>query len=214
MTRTADCMNGVGVAVSDTFCNATGLAKPVITQSCDTKIACGCTLTPTDSCPARQHCNIVSLSSTGSCVCDRGWTGSNCSVVDVTASVSSVSALACPNGVIDAFGVCCHREIDVVSGACCGVGESVGMDGRCCRGQLDGCGVCNGTGVTLTSSGVCCATALTPSGECCGVSSPMDSCGVCGGLNACAVSVAMTLHYNGEFAALPSEEDITSARNT
>lgn len=196
-TRAVECVSGQGTTADDTFCTSIGLAKPVVnaSQPCDTNVACGCSSTKL-CLGSNQHCTIpsTSQSSSGVCVCDDGWAGINCSVADIT-TFSNPGALAggCPNGIIDTNGTCCDREIDVVSGVCCGDGEVADMHGRCCGSQLDGCGVCNGSGVALTATGACCATPLTASGECCDADEPVDSCGVCGGLNACSAVVKLSL---------------------
>ena len=174
---------GSGDVVADDACAPTpGSSAPVRMQECSAG-PCGCRNVL--DCASRGAHFVCG--GDGECVCEDGWSGSDCSVVLLQPVGTTCSSTA----VVDVNGTCCDSAIDSVTGVCCGSGGVVDGNGRCCSGTVDACGVCGGDGVVMDVSGVCCSHALAPSGLCCDGS--LDSCGVCDGTNDCDALLSLSL---------------------
>lgn len=186
INRTVVCCDDDGSIVSSSLCPS---PRPSSTIACDTGVACICKADL--ECGVHGVCDVVS----GSCGCERGWTGRDCSIVDYL-STSTTSGDTC-DGVRDARGICCSYGIDAVTGVCCNPSDVMTRDGRCCDGMLDGCGECNGDGVGVDSEGTCCKTPISPMGRCCDGMGGLDNCGVCGGTNSCSASVRVSVDGDG-----------------
>lgn len=188
--REVTCKNLNDTAVNSTLCANSG-ARPSSHDVCDTGVPCECTI---DSNCTNTH--ALCDGGTHTCRCSAGWTGTSCAIVELGVSTGFLFNSSDPErqcaGVVDTNGVCCAGPIDRVTGACCGVNDSVSAAGRCCAGVLDACGVCGGNGIAVDVTGQCCASPLSPAGLCCGAAGT-DSCGVCSGLNECPAVVSVQI---------------------
>ena len=139
----------------------------------------------------------------GECWCASGWAGWDCNTFATIGPPVMADGEPCAYGKEKDKGFQCCSAVDAVTHTCCGSGEILGADSRCCPvALLDGCGVCNGTGVALDGAGVCCYTAVAADGKCCDDAHPLDSCGVCGGANECAAVVRIYLPFPSEYVAM------------
>ncbi len=180
--RTVVCRSSSGAVAMDSACAP---VKPPAMERCglgDSEASATCLCLHDSDCgDLHRVCAPGSASSTsGACVCGRGWGGMDCTIpMSIT--------VPCPEGVVDVDGQCCRGFVHAMTGKCCeGDGTVVDKDGLCCGVgvHLDACGVCGGTGVAVDVQGVCCSTPLPPSGVCCR-SGALDDCGVCDGDNQC-----------------------------
>ncbi|CAD7703934.1 unnamed protein product [Ostreobium quekettii] len=150
-------------------CQGRGLSRPAHTEFCNTF---PCTVASskrklmqedgrTESCSGRT-CSGRGACVEGDCICQDGYTGKNC-------EKDSAGLLSCPEG-----------SIPDSSGLCCGTGQELDGEGKCCNSTVDACGICGGDGRFIDLSGMCCSAFLDGSGLCC-ASGDMDECGVCDG---------------------------------
>ena len=183
--RAVWCVDYNGTAVPDGLCASAVMPQPAAETACDTGVSCNCGLYGDVVCQ-RAVGNRSTCIGGSVCGCSRGWTGADCTAVDVTATAAVPHcALA-----VDIAGDCCSG-IDATTGLCCPAGVPLDSQGRCCvGGRFDGCGVCNGTGVALDISGQCCRFVLSPTGRCCEDGVALDDCGVCGGANECGITAS------------------------
>ncbi len=189
-TRAVDCVGSDGTVLSRTACErpvtgtSTNIASPEQAESCLLDLG-PCACTNDRDCNSRNG-HLVCLS--GTCVCGKGWGGTDCSV-----TVPMTTAGSCVGGVIDVDAECCLGAVDAVTGKCCPAGSATDRNGACCDNgvPVDACGVCGGSGLVVDVLGACCSSPLPPSGICC-VNATVDSCGVCGGTNSCGMSVSVS----------------------
>ena len=195
-TRRVDCRlaRNDSVVLSNDVCLSVLTTSPATQQSCSAG-ACGCVV----SADCRDLAGHHVCSSRGVCVCEAGWVGSRCDVIELISSGANCSSTA----IVDVNGMCCESShaIDSVTGVCCS-GAVTDGNGRCCDADatVDACGVCGGDGVAVDVLGVCCSWPLSPSGMCC--NGTLDSCGVCGGTNDCVAVVTVLLPVNATASSI------------
>lgn len=176
-TRAVDC---VAANATGEFQEATTLAcvRAGLLQPPDIEVCNSCTFCESTSCSGHGVC----LTSSQSCVCEAGYTGTYCS-----------STPSC-TGILDSSGACCAGSNSVLtsSGTCCSGGHPVlSFNGSCCSdGNLNACGVCDGPASAVISAiGTCCVGGVLDSSGLCCESGSLDSFGVCDGLDASGIDV-------------------------
>lgn len=187
------CVNRYGEVTADLAC--ANLTKPYAVQTCSSS----CVETCQTNCGPHGRCDNAAAST---CVCDKGWSGEDCS------ETTNETICIGDEQVLDINGGCCDLSSATLTaqGTCCSTGV-LDFEGSCCAsGSIDACGSCNGAGITIDAQGKCCETLLDAEGLCC-LSGLLDRCGICDGTgSSCSASVSIVGLYSSTLEASLRED--------